>query len=98
MENWLMLSIGIGDWRILIIHVDIPCMRNIRFPHVGTCLKGQNLQRAILMGRDGAYHGIYDRGVENYWGNILRFSEHDNQNHKCRAYVLEWGLNNERYL
>lgn len=79
-------------------HVNIPCLERNHFSKVGECIKAGHLHRAILMGRDGAYHGIYDRGVVNYWGNILRYSEHDNQNHKCRAYVLEWGRNNERYL
>ena len=79
-------------------HVDIPCLERNHYPKVGNCIKAGPLQKAILMGRDGAYPGIYNNGVVNYWGNILRYSEHDDQNNSCCAYVLEWGLNNERYL
>lgn len=79
-------------------HVDIPCLERNHYPKVGNCIKAGPLQKAILMGRDGAYPGIYNNGVVNYWGNILRYSEHDDQNNSRCAYVLEWGLNNERYL
>jgi len=79
-------------------HVDIPCLERNHYPKVGNCIKAGPLQKAILMGRNKAYPGIYDKGVENYWGNILRYSEHDNQNSNCHAYVLEWGSGNEWYL
>ena len=79
-------------------HVDIPCLERNHYPKIGNCIKAGPLQKAILMGRDGAYPGIYNNGVVNYWGNILRYSEHDDQNNSRCAYVLEWGLNNERYL
>lgn len=79
-------------------HVDIPCLGRSHYLKVGDCINARALRKAILMGRDGAYRGIYDRGVVNYWSNILRYSEHDMQNNKCRAYVLEWDSNKERYL
>lgn len=79
-------------------HVDIPCLERNHYPKVGNCIKAGPLQKAILMGRDGAYPGIYNNGVVNYWGNILRYSEHDDQNNSRCAYVLEWDSNKERYL
>lgn len=79
-------------------HVNIPCLGRSHYSNVGLCINAGSLQRTILMGRDGAYHGIYDRGVVNYWGNILRYSEHDDQNNSRSAYVLEWGTGEEWYL
>lgn len=36
------------------------------------------IKKAILMGRGGAYPGIYDTGVTGYWGDtlgVLEYSE-----------------------
>lgn len=78
-------------------HVDINCLGMSHYSNVKQCVT-RNLSKAILMGRDGAYNGIYDRGVVNYWQPILRYSEKDAAGHLCRAYVLDWNSGGEYYL
>lgn len=78
-------------------HIDIDCLGKGCCSNVGQCLR-QCLSKAILMGRDGAYNGIYDRGVINYWQPILRYSEKDAVGRTCCAYVLDWNTGAEYYL
>lgn len=78
-------------------HVDIDCLGASHYPNVGTCLT-QNIHRAIIMGRDGAYSGIYSPTVIQYWNNVIRYSEKDNMNKYCKAYVLDWFNAAESYV
>ena len=70
-----------------------PCMSPVRHHpptplHCISCV----ISKAILMGRNGAYNGIYDPGVINYWtncNNSLVYVE------RATHYVeLEWGNGN----
>lgn len=78
-------------------HVDIPCLGKSCYSRVGECLSSC-LLKAVLMGRNGAYSGIYSPIVINYFGNTLRYSEKDGVFQSCKAYVLDWCGNSERYV
>lgn len=79
-------------------HVDIPCLGNSHFPNVGVCLQARNLCRAILMGRNGAYNGIYNPIVIQYWTPMLSLSECDGNGQTSRAAVLEWDTGGMRWI
>ena len=69
-------------------HIDIPCLSG-PFPTVLDCVQ-HNLQYAIVMGRDGAYDGIYDAQVIQDFGNRIIYSEKDDSGNKTRGVALEW--------
>lgn len=79
-------------------HVDIPCLGKSHFPNVGMCLKTGGVQRAILMGRNGAYNGIYSPIVMKYWNPVLSLSEQDGNGQASRAVVLEWDTGGMRWI
>ena len=78
-------------------HVDMPCLGKSIFSNVGDCLN-RHLSKAIIMGRDGAYSGVYSPVVERYWSKIVRYSEKDNNGKSCKALVLDWSNNTESYI
>ena len=47
---------------------------------------------------NSAYSGIYSPRVINYFGSTLRYSEKDGASQLCKAYVLDWCGNSERYV
>lgn len=49
-------------------HPDVSCMSLIDNTPLGCASK--NVKRAVLMGRDGAYSGIYSKEVVDYWIGI----------------------------
>lgn len=55
-------------------------------------------QKVVLMGRDGAYNGIYSSTVMQYWKRVLSLSEKDNSGHTCIAVVLDWNIGKTRYI
>ena len=55
-------------------------------------------QKVVLMGRDGAYNGIYSSTVMQYWKRVLNLSEKDNSGHTCIAVVLDWNIGKTRYI
>lgn len=69
-------------------HINIPCLSG-PFPTVLDCVQ-HNLQYAIVMGRDGAYNGIYDAQVIQDFGNRIIYSEKDKSGNKTRGVALEW--------
>lgn len=69
-------------------HIDIPCLSG-PFPTVLDCVQ-HNLQYAIVMGRDGAYDGIYDAQVIQDFGNHIIYSEKDKSGNMTRGVALEW--------
>ena len=69
-------------------HIDIPCLSG-PFPTVLDCVQ-HNLQYAIVMGRNGAYDGIYDAQVIQDFGNHIIYSEKDKSGNMTRGVALEW--------
>lgn len=69
-------------------HIDIPCLSG-SLPTVLDCVQ-HNLKYAIVMGRDGAYDGIYDVQVIQDFGNHIIYSERDKSGNKTRGVALEW--------
>ena len=69
-------------------HIDIPCLSG-PFPTVLDCVQ-HNLKYAIVMGRDGAYDGIYDAQVIQDFGNHIIYSEKDKSGNMTRGVALEW--------
>ena len=72
-------------------HPDINCARQNKVLH---CLTSK-LDMAFIMGRDGAFKGIYSPVVISYFGkspNKLYFTEYDfnNKNLPVRYFGLEW--------
>lgn len=70
-------------------HPVVPCMSK-NAPYLSPlCCVSQRVTRVVLMGRNGAYPGIYNSKVENYWKGLrgsLVYTE------KAPHYVkLEWG-------
>lgn len=57
-----------------------------------------HFQKVVLMGRDGAYKGIYSPTVMQYWSSVLSFSEWDNNKRACIAVVLDWNTGRTRYI
>lgn len=57
-----------------------------------------NLDRAIVMGRDGAFSGIYSPTVINNFGVNLVYSEKDNTGRKAKCLILDWANNACSYL
>lgn len=69
-------------------HPDVMCMsKGSPNPRPLNCVS-QNVRKAILMGRNGAYCGIYCQSVIDYWGNSLGVLEYtENAPHYL---VLNW--------
>lgn len=57
-------------------HVELPCYSKGPFCKIIDCIM-QHMEYAILMGRDGAYPGIYSTKVINDFGDRLIMSEKD---------------------
>ena len=77
-------------------HIDIPCLSG-PLPTVLDCVQ-HNLKYAIVMGRDGAYDGIYDAQVIQDFGNRIIYSEKDNNRNITKGFSLEWINANITYL
>ena len=77
-------------------HIKIPCLSN-SFPTVLDCVQN-NLEYAIVMGRDGAYNGIYDAQVIKDFGNRIIYSERDNTGVFTKGFVLDWNSNRVDYI
>ena len=56
------------------------------------------LQKVVLMGRDGAYNGIYSPAVMQYWNPVLSLSEWDANGQASKAVVLDWNNGGVRYI
>lgn len=77
-------------------HIDIPCLSG-PLPTVLDCVQ-HNLKYAIVMGRDGAYDGIYDAQVIQDFGNRIIYSEKDNTGVFTKGFVLDWNSNRVDYI
>ena len=76
-------------------HLHRPCMNeHLPLPTILRCVESY-LKKSILMGRDGAYRGIYNPQVVNYYSKLpcgMIYTE------KAPHYVeLEWGSGKELY-
>ena len=56
------------------------------------------LQKVVLMGRNGAYNGIYSPMVMQYWNPVLSLSEWDTNGQASRAVVLDLSTGGVRYI
>lgn len=56
------------------------------------------LQKVVLMGRDGAFNGIYSPMVMQYWNPVLSLSEWDTNGQASRAVVLDLTTGEVRYI
>ncbi len=79
-------------------HIDIACRGRSYYNTIGECLCDLPIKKAIIMGRDKAFSGIYSPVVQNYWKQILKYSEVDASGKPCKAYVLEWNSGADSYL
>lgn len=76
-------------------HIDIHCKHNPSC-NILSCCK-TNLQSAILMGRDGAYNGIFSKTVENAYKCIL-YSEKDQCKNPAKGFELDWASGKPNYF
>lgn len=77
-------------------HPDIPCMNPRRPIPTPLLCASHNLNKAIMMGRNGAYSGIYSHVVTSYWNrNPGRLVLTENAPHFAE---LEWGTGTVRYI
>lgn len=76
-------------------HPVMPCMNPARLNHSPLRCVTNNLSKAVLMGRDKAFRGIYSPAVVAYWSAIpgtLEYTEH------APHYLeLDWGSGNAAY-
>ena len=79
-------------------HLDCRCL-DPRHP-CSSCIRccKNNLDRAIVMGRDGAFKGIYNPNVINDFGANLVFSEKDVTGKAAKCLILDWASNTCFYL
>lgn len=76
-------------------HLDCKCLA------LGlTCLEccKVRLNKAIVMGRDGAFSGIYSPTVISDFGANLVYSEKDGKGKKTKCLILDWASNSCSYL
>lgn len=77
-------------------HPTMACMKPRRPMPTPLDCATHNTKRAILMGRDGAYYGIYSPVVTGYWSGVPnRLVKTEDAQHYVE---LEWGTNNVRYI
>ncbi|MCQ2078004.1 MAG: hypothetical protein MJZ20_13435 [Bacteroidaceae bacterium] len=74
-------------------HLDCKCL-DPRHP-CSTCIKccKNNLNKAIVMGRDGAFSGIYNRTVINDFKPNIVYSEKDPSGKSVKGLILDWTSN-----
>lgn len=80
-------------------HLDCDCLNPQQHPY-RTCMEccKDNLDRAIVMGRNGAFIGIYSQTVINDFGANLVYSEKDNTGKEVKCLILDWANNACSYL
>jgi hypothetical protein len=69
-----------------------PVLRHIS--NLSDCVHQNSTQ--ILMGRNGAFNGIYSQQVINDFNNLI-YSEKDNNGNIKEFVEIEWGTNNIRW-
>lgn len=57
-----------------------------------------HLNKAIVMGRDGAFSGIYNQTVINDFGSAIVYSEKDLAGKSVKGLILDWTNNSCSYL
>ena len=77
-------------------HINIPCLSHPTST-ILDCVYNK-LEYAIVMGRDGAYNGIYNSQVITDFGNRIIYSEKDNNRNITKGFSLEWINANITYL
>ena len=80
-------------------HLDRKCLDPGRHPYsiCRECCK-DNLDRAIVMGRDGAFSGIYNQTVINDFAQVIAYSEKDDIGNPVKCLILDWASNTCSYL
>lgn len=79
-------------------HLDCNCLASAHpFPTCLICCK-VHLDRAVVMGRDGAFNGIYNQTVINDFGQAIVYSEKDNNGNPAKCLILDWASNSCSYL
>lgn len=79
-------------------HLDCKCLAPVHpFPTCIDCCR-VNLGRAIVMGRDGAFSGIYNQTVINDFGQAIAYSEKDDKGNPVKCLILDWASNTCSYL
>lgn len=90
-ERLCSLCLYDSDYYVISHHGSInghPTMSCDPIESVLECVKN-NIKKAILMGRDGAYSGIYSAAVTSYWGGMHGVLEYTEK--APRYLVLNWG-------
>lgn len=79
-------------------HLNCKCLAPVH--PFSTCLKccKRGLGRAIVMGRDGAFSGIYNQTVINDFGRAIAYSEKDDKGNPVKCLILDWASNTCSYL
>lgn len=80
-------------------HLDSKCLDSGPHPYP-TCLEccKVRLNKAIVMGRDGAFSGIYNKTVINDFGPAIVYSEKDDKSNPVKCMILDWASNTCSYL
>lgn len=80
-------------------HLDCKCLNPGPHPYL-TCLECCKvcLNKAIVMGRDGAFNGIYNKTVINDFGHAIVYSEKDDKGNPAKCLILDWASNTCSYL
>ena len=78
-------------------HINLPCLGHSMYPNVLRC-KQSHLSKAILMGRNGAFSGIYSPKVLSDFSNVLVYTEQDNNGNPIQFFRLDWDTSNVYYF
>lgn len=79
-------------------HLDCPCLDpNHPFPTCLECCK-VHLGKAVVMGRDRAFNGIYNQTVLNDFGQAIAYSEKDDKGNPVKCMILDWASDTCSYL
>lgn len=79
-------------------HLDCKCLDpgHPKAICIDCCRNG--LRRAIVMGRDGAFKGIYNDTVRKDFGQAIVYSEKDDKGNPAKCMILDWPSNTCSYL
>jgi len=76
-------------------HLRNLCPASMRITNLSNCLP--KTATPVLMGRDGAYNGIYSRQVLNDFPRLI-FSEKNPQSQKAKFRQIDWQTNQYTWL
>jgi hypothetical protein len=76
-------------------HLRNQCPARVRITNLSNCLPGTSTP--VLMGRDGAYNGIYSRQVINDFSRLI-CSERDQHGHTKQFLEIDWQTNQNSWV